>query len=103
MSPNAKRIITSLVAVVAILGVAAGGKQALGSSPGDRCGEVAECKWGSKCIGKRCYQSCSADGDCPSGWHCGNTSVTVTTQRTFSRESHDGTERICFAPKASSR
>jgi hypothetical protein len=85
-----------------MLAALAGGKQALGAKPGDHCNQtddVFTCKWGAVCIGRTCYKSCSNDGDCPSGWTCGTTDVTVETQHTFTRDKRDDKERICFAPK----
>jgi secreted trypsin-like serine protease len=88
-----------------MLAALAGGKQVLGAKPGDQCNQTDDlftCKWGSVCIGRTCYKSCSNDGDCPSGWTCANTDVTVETQHTFTKDKRDDKERICFAPKTPS-
>ena len=90
-------------AVGVMLAALAGAKQVLGAKTGDHCNQtddVFTCKWGSVCIGRTCYKSCSTDSDCPPEWHCGNAAVTVETQRTFSKEERAATERICFAPQA---
>ena len=103
--PKRNRMLTALLAfgfVGLMLGGLAGAKQAFGAKPGEHCNQTDDlftCKWGGVCIGRTCYASCSKDSDCPSNWHCGTTDVTVTTQRTFGTDKHDGTEKICFAPK----
>jgi hypothetical protein len=92
--------------IVFMLAGLAVGKQVLGGEPGARCNQdedVFRCKWGSVCIGRKCYQKCSQDSDCPADWHCGNTDVTVETQTTFTKSERSGTEQICFAPKGSSK
>jgi hypothetical protein len=103
---NLRNAFMAFGAVALMLVALAGGKQILGSKPGDHCdqtNDVFTCKWGSVCIGRTCYQSCANDSDCPATWHCGKTDVTVETQNTFSKDERADTERICFAPKGASK
>jgi hypothetical protein len=79
-----------------LLGLVAGGKQAFGGKPGERCEDLSGCQFGNVCIGHRCYEKCTSDADCPSTSHCGTTNVTVTRQGTFGTDSQDSSERICF-------
>jgi hypothetical protein len=103
---NLRTALLSFGSVALMLAALAGGKQVLGASAGEHCdqtNDVFTCKWGSVCIGRACYRTCSNDGDCPASWHCGKTDVTVETQNTFSKDERADTERICFAPKGASK
>lgn len=96
-----KSVVLALGLVAGLLAMVATGKQVIGSEVGGSCESALGCKFGNICIGKRCYASCSSDGDCPATWHCGTTAVMVTVERTLSKsESRRATEKICFAPKS---
>jgi len=102
---NKKKVLLALglaLGVGALVGVGYGYRAVFGSPVGGKCVKESDCKLGAICISKRCYQSCKADADCESGWHCGITRVEVTKQGRYSlsSETKESARRICFPPKS---
>jgi hypothetical protein len=104
--PNKKKALIAVLALAlgcgALVGVGFGYRALFGSPVGGKCGRDGDCKLGGICISKRCYQSCKADADCESGWHCGTTVVDVTRRGRYSlsSETKESSRQICFPPKS---
>ena len=84
MTPSSRRLLKRGAVLLALVVLAIGGvmgfRAVAGGDVGETCSMNFECKFGMRCarlsgLSRVCTRTCEADGECPTGWGCGEVLV----------------------------